>query len=118
MADSDDDARPGPDGRRRRAPPTIEGQAVEIPIEHEAPPSVGEASAEPDAASMTEPEAPVAEHAAATTAPDQVTEPAMAQSVVEPLAAESEMPAAKPATSVPGIAAPSGSELAAAPRIE
>ena len=32
MADTDDGATLGPDGRRRRPPPTIEGQAVEIPI--------------------------------------------------------------------------------------
>jgi hypothetical protein len=106
MADSDDDARPGPDGRRRRPPPTIEGQAVEVPIEHEAPPSVGEPPAEgPDAAAMTVPEASVVEPAA-TTAPEQTTEPAVAETG----AAESETPAAKPATSVPGIAAAPASD--------
>jgi hypothetical protein len=111
MADKDDDARPGPDGRRRRPPPTIEGQAVEIPIEHEAPPSVGEPPTEAlDVA--TAPEASVAEHAAATLAAEQVAEPAMTQAATETLAAESatEAPAARPATSVPGIAASSGAD--------
>jgi hypothetical protein len=98
MADTDDDVRLGPDGRRRRPPPTIEGQAVEIPVEHEAPPSVGEPPAEePAAAATTAPEASVAEHAAPTLAAEQVTEAA-----AEPA---TETPAAKPATSVPGIAA-------------
>jgi hypothetical protein len=106
MADSDDDARLGPDGRRRRPPPTIEGQAVEIPIEHEAPPSVGEPPAE-----ATVPEASVVEPTA-TTAPEQVTEPAIAQSVAETVAVESatETTTAKPATSVPGIAATPASD--------
>jgi hypothetical protein len=91
MADTDDDVRLGPDGRRRRPPPTIEGQAVEIPVEHEAPPSVGEPPAEePAAAATTAPEASVAEHAA------------IAEAAAEPA---TETPAAKPATSVPGIAA-------------
>jgi hypothetical protein len=106
MADTDDDVRLGPDGRRRRPPPTIEGQAVEIPVEHEAPPSVGEPPAEePATAATTAPEASVAEHAAPTLAAEQVTEPAIA--VAETAAAEpaTETPAAKPATSVPGIAA-------------
>jgi hypothetical protein len=98
MADTDDDVRLGPDGRRRRPPPTIEGQAVEIPVEHEAPPSVGEPAAEePAAAATTAPEASVAEHAAPTLAAEQVTDAA-----AEPA---TETPAAKPATSVPGIAA-------------
>jgi len=119
MADSDDDARPGPDGRRRRPPPTIEGQAVEIPIAHEAP-SVGDSPAEePAAAAMTEPEASAAEHAAVTTAPEQVTEPAMtepatAEAVAETVAAEPEA-VAKPATSVPGIAATPASDSAPPP---
>jgi hypothetical protein len=107
MADTDDDARRGPDGRRRRPPPTIEGQAVEIPIADEAPP-IGEPPAESPAA-MTEPEATVTEPAAAAPA-EQVTEPAMAQTVaestaVESTAAETEAPAAKSATSVPGVSA-------------
>jgi hypothetical protein len=106
MADSDDDARPGPDGRRRRPPPTIEGQAVEVPIAHEAPPSVGELPAEaPDVVAMTESEASVVE-LAATTAP----EPALAEAVAETVAADSETPASKPATSVPGIAATPASD--------
>ena len=108
MADLDDDARPGPDGRRRRAPPTIEGQAVEIRSSMRRPRPSASHRRRPDAAAMTEPKASVAEHAAATTAPDQAAEPAMAQSAAEPLAAEPETPAAKPATSVPGIAAPPG----------
>jgi hypothetical protein len=116
MADSDNDARTGPDGRRRRPPPTIEGRAVELPIEHEAPPSVGDPQAEaPAAAAMTESEASAAEHAAATTAAEQVTDPAMAQSVAETVAAESETPTAKSATSVPGIAATPASDSPPAP---
>jgi len=115
MADSDDDARPGPDGRRRRPPPTIEGQAVEVPIEHEAPSSMGEPPAEaPDAPAMTEPEASAAEHALAA---EPATEPAMADAVAETVAAETvaaetETPASKPATSVPGIAATPASDSA------
>jgi hypothetical protein len=106
MADTDDEARRGPDGRRRRPPPTIEGQAVEIPIADEAPP-VGEPPAESPAA-MTEPEATVTESAAAPA--EQATEPAMAQTaaettVAESVAAETEASAAKPATSVPGVSA-------------
>jgi hypothetical protein len=98
MADTDDDVRLGPDGRRRRPPPTIEGQAVEIPVEHEAPPSEGEPPAEePATAATTAPEASVAEHVAPTLAAEQITEAA-----AEPA---TETPAAKPATSVPGIAA-------------
>ncbi len=119
MADSDDDARPGPDGRRRRPPPTIEGQAVEVPIEHEAPPSMGEPPAEaPDAPAMTEPEAAAAEHAAASLAAEPATEPAMdAVAVAETVAAESvaaepETSASKRATSVPGIAATPASDAA------
>jgi hypothetical protein len=112
MADSDDDARPGPDGRRRRPPPTIEGQAVEVPIEHEAPPSVDEPLAEaPDAPVTTEPEASAAEHAASLAA-EPATEPAMAQSVAETVAAEPETAATRPATSVPGIAATPASDSA------
>jgi hypothetical protein len=113
MSDTDDDARRGPDGRRRRPPPTIEGQAVEIPIANEAPP-VGEPQAEAPAAAMTEHEATVTESAAAAPA-EQVTEPAMAQAAAETtaaestaaesVAAESEASAAKPATSVPGVSA-------------
>ena len=108
MADTDDDARRGPDGRRRRPPPTIEGKAVEIPIADEAPP-VGEPPAEAPAVAMTEHEATVTESAAAAPA-EQVTEPAMAQTVAESIAAEStaaetEASAAKPATSVPGVSA-------------
>jgi hypothetical protein len=111
MADTDDDARRGPDGRRRRPPPTIEGQAVEIPIANEAPP-VGESPAEAPAAAMTEHEATVTESAAPA---EQVTEPAMAQAAAETTAAESiaaesvaaetEASAAKPVTSVPGVSA-------------
>jgi hypothetical protein len=98
MADTDDDVRLGPDGRRRRPPPTIEGQAVEIPVEHEAPPSEGGPPAEePATAATTAPEASVAEHADPTLAAEQVTDAA-----AEPA---TETPAAKPATSVPGIAA-------------
>jgi hypothetical protein len=100
MADKDDDARLGPDGRRRRSPPTIEGRAVEIPIAHEAP-TAGERSA-PPAAAASGPEAPAVEPTA-TLAAEQVTEPAMAESVADRGAAET--PAAKPATSVPGVAA-------------
>jgi hypothetical protein len=107
MADTDDDARRGPDGRRRRPPPTIEGQAVEIPIADEAPP-VDEPPAEAPPVAMTEHEATVPESAAAAPA-EQVTEPAMAQTVAESTttaestAAETEAPAAKSATSVPGV---------------
>lgn len=117
MADSDDDARPGSDGRRRRPPPTIEGQAVEVPIDHEAPSSVGEPPAEgPDAAAMTEPEASAVEPAA-TAAAEPTTEPAAAEAVAETVAAESaaETTSAKPATSVPGIAATHASDATPPP---
>jgi hypothetical protein len=98
MADTDDDARLGPDGRRRRPPPTIEGQAVEISIADEAPPA-GEPRAEASAAAaMTEPEASAAEHPEATLAAEQVAEPTATEPVAETLAA-------KPATSVPGVTA-------------
>jgi hypothetical protein len=113
MADSDDDARPGPDGRRRRPPSTIEGQAVEVPIEDEAPPSVGEPPAEaPDARALTEPEASAAEHTAASLAAEPAAESTMAEAVHETVAAEPETPASKPATSVPGIAAIAASDSA------
>ncbi len=105
MADTDDGARLGPDGRRRRPPPTIEGQAVEVPITDETPAPPEEPAAEtPLAAAMTEPEAPVVEPTV-THAAEQVTEPATPETVVESVAAEPEAPAGKPATSVPGIAA-------------
>jgi hypothetical protein len=123
MADTDDDARPGPDGRRRRPPATIEGQAVEIPIADAAPPSEGEPPSEaPAAAAMTESEAHVVEsrvaEPVATVAAEQVTEPAMTESVAEAVIAEAaaETPAGKPATSVPGIAATPTPEAESAPR--
>jgi hypothetical protein len=112
MAESDDDARLEPDGRRRQPPPTIEGQAVEIPIEHEAPPSVGEPPVEEPVAT-TAPEGSAAEHAAATLAAEQVTEPAMADAAAATM--EPETPAAKPATSVPGVAATAASDAAPSP---
>jgi hypothetical protein len=118
MADTDDDARLGPDGRRRRPPPTIEGQAVEIAIADEAPPPAEELPAEtPLAAASVEPEAPVVEPTA-TLAADHDTAPAMAETVVESVAAESaaETPAGKPATSVPGVAATPTPEPESAPR--
>jgi hypothetical protein len=118
MADTDDGAGLGPDGRRRRPPPTIEGQAVEIPIADETPPAAEEAVAEaPLAAAMTEPEAPAVEPAA-TLAAEQATEPAIAEAVVENVAAEpaAETSAGKPATSVPGIAATPAPEPEPAPR--
>jgi hypothetical protein len=116
MADTDDDARPGPDGRRRRPPPTIEGQAVEVPIADVATPSEEQPEA-PAVAAMTEPEAPVAEPAP-TLAAEQVAEPAVAEPVVETVAADpaAETPAGKPATSVPGIAATPTPEPESAPR--
>jgi hypothetical protein len=109
MADTDDDARPGPDGRRRRSPQTIEGQAVEIPIADEAP---GEPPAEPPAA-MTEPEAAVVALAA-----EQVAEPAAAEAVVETVAAEpaAEAPATRSATSVPGVAATPAPDTTPSPK--
>jgi hypothetical protein len=113
MADTGDDASLGPDGRRRRPPPTIEGQAVEIPIEHEAPPAV-----EPEAAvAMMAPESSAAEPAAAMPTADQVTELTMAEAAVETVAADAaaEAPATKPATSVPGVSATPTPEAAPAP---
>ena len=115
MADKDDGARLGADGRRRRPPRTIEGEAVEIPIAGEAPPA-GEPPAEATAAvAMTEPEATVAESAAGTPAAEHVIEPAMAEAVAETAAAEPETLAAKSATSVPGIAATRAPDAAPAP---
>jgi hypothetical protein len=125
MADTDDDARLGPDGRRRRAPATIEGQAVEIPIADEAPPSASEAHPDephaeaPPATAMTEHEAPVVE-SAATLAATQVTEPTMAEAAVESVAAEpvAETPAGKSTTSVPGVSGSLASDATPAPELE
>jgi hypothetical protein len=115
MADKDDGARPGPDGRRRRPPRTIEGEAVEIPIAEQAP-LAGESPAEATAAAaMTEPEARVVEPAAETLAAEHVTEPVVAEAVAETVAAEPETLAAKSATSVPGIAATRTPDAAPAP---
>ena len=114
MADSDDDARPGPDGRRRRSPPTIEGQAVEIPIAHETPPSIDEPPTEAPRPRSPNPTLRRQSPTVATPAPEQVTEPAMAETVAETVAAEPEAPAAKPATSVPGVAAIPASDTAPA----
>lgn len=127
MADTDDDARSGPNGRRRRPPPTIEGQAVEIPIADEAPP-VGEPPADAPAAAVTEPDATVTESAAGMPA-EQVADPAMAHAsaettaettaaqttAAESVAAETGAPAAKSATSVPGVSATLAPDAASNP---
>jgi hypothetical protein len=120
MADTDDDARRGPDGRRRRPPATIEGQAVEIRIAEEAPPVDETAAEAPPAAAMTAPEATVAEPAAETLAAEHVTEPAMAEGAVATVAAEpaAETSAGRPATSVPGVTATLAADGAPTPEPE
>ncbi|MBV9970041.1 MAG: hypothetical protein JO228_08655, partial [Xanthobacteraceae bacterium] len=104
MAETDNDARPAPDGRRRRPPPTIEGQAVEMPLEHEPGVPAEEPRAEPSVAATAH-EVSESEHVAPTPGVEQYAEPALNEAGAGTSAAEPASPSERAATSVPGVAA-------------